>query len=305
MVGGLLFGWVIACTFAQTKQIAMETVDTYKQELLSRLNDAGLQNSVLADGLYGCSTASELLNVLRMNMTQWVLYFQVTGAELEKVFSQERLRQEGIYTGDMAVTVDEAYSFYAFGRASVTQKGDYCTGHFYEQSCGEIIDGKGRFYQQARGKAYEGSLIFAHQETTVIAYDQAQLTLMDRAKGTLYQQGSGIATGHATLYCHDNSYGFLTGHSFGWFLHNSVGQCEGNSQFLARHATDVEAYGQSTGYGREKATVSLADKAKLYLSPDFEGTIHQSNRMPIEPMNQEMLALYVENTVSRKQGLGR
>lgn len=283
----------------------MDTLDNYKNELLARLNDAGLSNSELANGLYASSTASELLECLRLNMTQWVLDFQVTGAELERVFSRELLRGEGIFTGDMAVTVDEAYSFYAFGRAAVTQKGDYCTGHFYEHSSGEIWDGKGRFYQEASGKAYDGALIFAHQQATVVANDQAQLTLLDHAKGTLYAQSSGIATGQATLYCHDNSYGFLTGHSFGWFLHNSVGQCEGNSQYLARHATDVEGYGMSVGYAREKASISLADKARLYLSPDFEGVTHQSNRTPIEPMTQEMIMKYTEIKAASRQGLGR
>ena len=282
----------------------MKTIDEYKAALEWRLAGAGLESSDLANELRYSETADELLSLLKMHMTQWVLDFKVTGAELESLFGQKRLSEYGIYTGNRQVTINEAYSVYAFGQASIVQRGDYCVAHFFEHSSGEIMDGKGRFYHQSTGKAYDGSLIFAHHEANVTAFDQAQLTLMDQAKGELYQQSSGIATGHGTLYCHDSSFGFLTGNSMGWFLHNSMGQCEGNSQFLARHAADVEAYGQCTGFAREKATISLADKAKLSLGPDFEGVIHQSNRTPIEQMTEAECSKFIGVKAPRKQGLG-
>lgn len=283
----------------------MKAIENYKQELEQRLAQAGLENSDLSLDLRGCCTAGELLSLLKQRMTQWVLDFQVTGSELEEVFSQTRLKELGIFTGDQKVTVEEAYSFYAFDRASVIQKGDYCVGHFYEHATGEVLDGKARFYHQTSGTAYNGSMLFAHQDANVVAHDQSQLTLMDRAKGTLYAQSSGIASGQSTLTCHDNSFGFLTGHSSGHFLHSSMGQCEGNSRFIARHAADVEAYGHSSGCAQEKATISLAEKAELSVSPDFEGIIQQSNRTPIAKLSQQELSELMDTNLQRPKHLGR
>ena len=219
---------------------------TFKNEILSRAKEQGACKTEYARALKA-QTFEELMGVIKDNF-EWVVTHKIIDEELvgeyRKEFSENDIVwNKDLYKGFLLVT----------DNAEVVAHSDFAG----------IYKGYWKGFCRTRVYAYDYSIVIAHEDTFVKAFNRAKVHANDNAKVDAYGKTTVEANENAKVYAKDNSTVYALDNSTVKARDNSTVYAHDNSTVYANDNSTVYAYGNSTVKARDNSTVYAHENTKV------------------------------------------